>query len=407
LVGRNPMDQFTQNRSMDQKADLVCFSHLRWNFVFQRPQHLMSRFARQRRVFYVEEPIFEEASSPEARTWICPETGVHIVTMHLPQRLGASWPTAAQALVQELYDANDIHDPISWFYTPMALDYFPATLGSSLIVYDCMDELSGFAGADPRLHENEEKLMKAAHVVFTGGVSLFEAKRAHCRRAYPFPSGVDMKHFAKARSIPNGNDPEDQAAIPRPRLGFAGVIDERMDLDLVAKAAALKPDWSWVMLGPVAKIDPASLPQAPNLHWLGMKAYKDLPAYFHGWKVGLMPFALNDATRFISPTKTPEYLAAGLPVVSTPIRDVVRPYGELGLARIAATPADFVVACDEAMKSGMGLKWRERVDEYLKTVSWDSVWEGMNRMISSSPTARPATDGQIGSRSSGGEALRV
>jgi UDP-galactopyranose mutase len=164
-------------------------------------------------------------------------------------------------------------------------------------------------------------------------------------------------------------------------LGYAGVIDERIDLHLIRDTAKLRPDWNLVLIGPVVKIDPASLPKAHNLHWLGMQDYQDLPSFFAGWDVAIMPFALNDATRFISPTKTPEFLSAGLPVVSTPVRDVVRPYGDLGLARIASTADEFVAACDQAMAFKMGMKWRERADAFLETMSWDSVWLSMNLLV--------------------------
>jgi UDP-galactopyranose mutase len=243
-----------------------------------------------------------------------------------------------------------------------------------------MDELSLFQNAPPRLRENEQKLFQMADLVFTGGVSLFEAKRHQHSRIYAFPSSVDVHHFAQARS--STGTPSDQAGIPKPRLGYAGVIDERMDLELIGQVAARRPLWQFVMIGPVVKIDPATLPRRDNIHWLGMKDYQSLPAYFAGWDVGLLPFALNDSTRFISPTKTPEYLAAGLPVVSTPIRDVVRPYGELGLARIVTDCDEFVIAAEQAMVYGMSLKWRERADTFLRTLSWDHTWGAMDQLIS-------------------------
>jgi UDP-galactopyranose mutase len=282
-------------------------------------------------------------------------------------------------MLEMFIESNGIHSPLLWFYTPMALEFLPSTLKPSTVIYDCMDELSMFRGAPPELRVFEQQLLNMADVVFTGGVSLYEFKRDMHKNIHPFPSGVDVAHFAKAR-VGQSNFAE-HAHIPRPRLGFAGVIDERMDLDLLAGMARLRPDWHFVMIGPTAKIDPAALPRLENIDWLGMKNYSELPMYFAGWDVAIMPFALNDATRFISPTKTPEFLSAGLPVVSTPIRDVVRPYGDLGLAKIASTPEEFVEAADQAMMSGMCLKWRERADEFLKTLSWDSVWNGMHRLI--------------------------
>ncbi|HLJ13649.1 MAG TPA: glycosyltransferase [Bryobacteraceae bacterium] len=369
----------TNNPVSPEPIDLICFSHLRWEFVFQRPQHLMGRFARQQRVFFIEEPLYGDTLLPSLRVRTCPRTGVVAVTPSLPESLQhADSTTVLKNLMAEFLKEHSIHRYFTWFYTPMALD-FAAELCTEATVYDCMDELSMFRGAPSRLQENEQKLFDQADLVFTGGVSLFEAKCHSHPHVYVFPSSVDVSHFAQARSI--RETPEDQKDILRPRLGYAGVIDERMDLDLIDQLAMRRPEWQIVMLGPIAKIDPTALPRRPNIHWLGLKAYQDLPQYFAGWDVALLPFALNDSTRFISPTKTPEYLAAGLPVVSTPIRDVVTPYGKLGLVRIAQNAEEFLVAAEQSMVYGMSLKWRERADAFLRTLSWDKTWCAMNTLI--------------------------
>jgi glycosyltransferase involved in cell wall biosynthesis len=238
-----------------------------------------------------------------------------------------------------------------------------------------MDELSAFKFAPPELKEAEAALLKAAHVVFTGGQSLYEAKRGKHPNVHAFPSSVDARHFAKARQRGIA-EPREYADIPRPRFGFFGVIDERLDIDLVAQMADLRPDWSFVMIGPVVKIDPQALPQRANIHWLGGRDYKDLPEHLAHWDVGIMPFALNESTRYISPTKTPEFLAAGLPVVSSAITDVVRPYGELGLVEIARSPEDFVRRC-EGLLTRPPKEWLADVDDYLSGLSWDRTWNGM------------------------------
>jgi glycosyltransferase involved in cell wall biosynthesis len=357
------------------QPDLLCLSHLRWDFVFQRPQHLMSRFARQRRVYYVEEPIYD-STAPSLQTYVCPQTGVTVVTPHLTSRDDQRNTVILSQLLGRFTHTYGIDHPMVWFYTPMALEFFPDSIDPSAVIYDCMDELSMFRGAPDRLQELEQQLLQFADVVFTGGASLFEAKCGLHPQVHAFPSGVDVSHFATARHADDKNPCKE-----KPRIGYAGVIDERMNLNLIEGIARLRPDWQIVMIGPTAKIDPAELPRAANIHWLGRREYSELPGYFAGWDVGIIPFALNDATRFISPTKTPEYLAAGLPVVSTPIRDVVRPYGELGLARIADTPEEFIRAAEHVMTVGMCFKWRERADEFLQTMSWDSVWSSMNRCI--------------------------
>jgi UDP-galactopyranose mutase len=229
-------------------------------------------------------------------------------------------------------------------------------------------------------------------VVFTGGPSLFETKRAQHSNVHLFPSSIDTAHFGKAR-LPQ-DDPADQAGIPHPRLGFFGVIDERMDLALLAGIARLRPDWHLALIGPVVKIEPQTLPQGPNIHYLGQKAYEQLPVYLAGWDVALMPFARNEATRFISPTKTPEYLAGGKPVVSTSIRDVVRPYGEQGLVRVADTPEDTVAAIEEtlALPPAERAAWLARVDGFLKDHSWNRTWAEMDRLIADCIDARAISD---------------
>jgi UDP-galactopyranose mutase len=256
---------------------------------------------------------------------------------------------------------------------------FSRGFDSDLVVYDNMDELSAFRGASPELLSLERELFARADIVFTGGASLYEAKRARHRNVHLFPSSIDFEHFARARRF-EGAEPDDQAAVPRPRLGFFGVIDERMDVDLVRDVAALKPDWHLMMIGPVVKIDPAILPRRDNIHWLGGKGYQELPRYLAGWDVGLMPFALNESTRFISPTKTPEYLAAGVPVVSTPITDVVRAYGDRGLVEIARDPAETARKAEALLARPKGA-WLAQVDRHLAADSWDKTWAAMHRLM--------------------------
>jgi UDP-galactopyranose mutase len=366
--------------------DLVCLSHLRWNFVFQRPQHLLSRFARERRVFFFEEPIFGKGR-PRLQVTRSTE-GVWVAVPHLPEGMDEPRVMAAQqALLDELLSRHAVRRYVSWYYTPMALA-FSSHLQPHAMVYDCMDELSAFRGAPPALLHREAELLKRADVVFTGGQSLFEAKRDRHPSVHAFPSSVDVAHFATARRpMP---EPADQATIPHPRLGFFGVVDERMDLELLAAVATARPEWQLIIIGPVVKIDPATLPRRPNLHFLGGKLYTELPTYLAGWDVALLPFARNESTRFISPTKTPEYLAAGKPVVSTSIRDVVRPYGEQGLVRIADTPEDFVRACEAALAEDRAT-WLPRVDAHLATMSWDNTWAGMKALLDAATARREAS----------------
>lgn len=362
---------------MNQDHDLVCLSHLRWGFVYQRPQHLMTRAARNFRVFFVEEPFFEDCE-PHYKEFLDEDSKVKIIAPYLPKDVSPEAAEKLQAgLLGRLFADHGIRKHVLWYYTPMALN-ISRSLNPSLIVYDCMDELSGFKGAPPILREREQELFRTADLVFTGGHSLYEAKRGRHPRVYPFPSSIDFNHFAQARNgIPKAAD---QAAIPRPRIGYCGVIDERMDFDLLAEVARLRPDFHFVMLGPVVKINADQLPRTPNIHYLGPKNYKELPSYLGGWDVAMLPFARNEATRFISPTKTPEYLAAGRPAISTSIQDVVRPYGERELVYIADAPHDFVAAIEKALAMNKA-EWLARVDDLLKMNSWDITWSRMLELM--------------------------
>jgi UDP-galactopyranose mutase len=357
----------------------MCFSHLRWDFVYQRPQHLMSRFSQYRRVYYVEEPRFGPDS---ARCEISVrEHGLRVVVPWLPRDLSdEARDGALRYLLDDLIEREEITQFVSWYYTPMALPW-TRHLAPEAVVYDCMDELSMFRGAPLSMVERERELLAKADVVFTGGTSLYESKRSRSNNVHCFPSSVDANHFRQGRSIMG--DPADQADIPHLRLGFAGVIDERMDIELLDQLASARPDWHLVLLGPVVKIDPAQLPTRPNIHYLGAKPYAMLPAYMAGWDVGLLPFALNEATRYISPTKTPEYLAAGLPVVSTAIRDVVTPYGIAELVHIGDTAEDFITAVENELSrtEDERSRWLTRVDGFLSTMSWDRTQERMASLI--------------------------
>ncbi|MFN6965058.1 MAG: glycosyltransferase family 1 protein [Pyrinomonadaceae bacterium] len=355
--------------------DLVVFCHLRWDFVFQRPQHLLTRFSNGHRVFLIEEPFFDADGTP--RLELHPRS--ERITIAVPHLVAGTNPDDVMpGLVRRMFDEQGIGEYVAWFYTPMMLPWSSELSEPSAVVYDCMDELSAFRGAPPELLDREKQLFEKADLVFTGGRSLYEAKRERHDAVYCFPSSIDAAHFAQALSI--DREPDDQRSIPHPRIGFAGVIDERADIELLAAIADARPDWHYVMIGPVVKIDPADLPRRDNIHYLGGKDYKELPAYIGGWDVAMMPFAMNESTRFISPTKTPEYLAAGRPVVSTPVRDVVRPYGEERLVEIASTPDEFVAAIERSLSLDLD-EHRARAAEFLSTNSWDKTQREMEDLI--------------------------
>lgn len=358
------------------KIDVLCFSHLRWNFVYQRPQHLMSRFAKHSRVFFFEEAVFD-APSQYNEIFEDPETGVCVVTPHITHD-AENRAEALRHLLQIFMASMSIREHIAWYYTPLSLEY-SNHLKPALTVYDCMDELSSFKFAPPALKDWERKLFAKADIVFTGGMHLYEAKKNFHSNIYGIPSGIDVAHFIKAREFVK--DPDDQTAIPHPRIGFYGVVDERFNIELLRSVAEKSPDWHFIIIGPTAKIDPATLPQSSNIHFIGMRDYKDLPDYLAGWDVAMMPFELNEATKYISPTKTPEFLAAGKPVVSTSIHDVVHPYGDKKLVSIAHTTDEFVAAIEQYLSTERSKHWLKEVDALLKTMSWDDIADRMRDLM--------------------------
>jgi glycosyltransferase involved in cell wall biosynthesis len=364
--------------TLRSRPTLLCLSHLRWGFVYQRPQHVMSRLARDYDVIFFEEPVLEEHATPRLQH-SQPAPGIEVIVPHLAHGLSeAQLAEAQRQLLDELLRTRGDAELLLWYLTPMSLA-FTDHLQGKVTIFDCMDELSAFRGAPPRLVDMERQLMARADVVFTGGYSLWEAKQRQHDNAHPVPSSVDIAHFAAARQ--GLAEPADQAAIAHPRLGFFGVIDERFDIDLVQKLASLRPEWQIVLIGPVVKIDPASLPRLPNIHYLGGKRYEELPAYLSGWDVALMPFAINESTRFISPTKTPEYLAGGCPVVSTPIHDVIRGYGDSGAVTIADTAGAFVAAIDAALGQKGSAAFLQHADAALDGMSWDKTSRFMKEQI--------------------------
>ncbi len=376
-----PVESEAEHSAPDNnRPTLLCFSHLRWDFVFQRPQHLMSRFADEMTVVYWEEPVeIGRKETPLLRVRTaedCPN--VRIVVPHLPEGLDEERREAALKRLLDAYSAGLNRPLIAWYYTPMMLP-FSRDIDATVTVFDAMDELSKFKFAPPRLLELEQELIDRADLVFTGGTSLFEAKKDRHDSVHLFPSSVDRAHFQRARTaLP---EPHDQAEIPHPRLGFYGVLDERFDTELLDRIAEMRPEWHFVMVGPVVKISDDDLPKRPNIHYLGGKKYEQLPSYLSGWDVALMPFAMNESTEFISPTKTPEYLAGGKPVVSTPVRDVVRHYGQLEGVGIARTAERFVDECERALKLLPRGDWLAEADLLLAATSWSTTQARMSGLI--------------------------
>jgi UDP-galactopyranose mutase len=377
-------------RQRDGATPLICFSHLRWSFVWQRPQHLLSRMAQSRAVYVVEEPVFEdEAPIPSLR--LAEDAGVTILTPVLPSRHGlpGGFGSGANPFIRSLLsqffggETGSI-DATVWYYTPMALGALPANVFPDIVVFDAMDELSNFLGAPEDLVSRENRLLRTADLVFAGGPSLYQRRKHLNPHAHCFPSGVDAAHFSAKSEIP----PSDIATLRGPVIGFYGVLDERIDLGLLDALARMRPEWSLALIGPVAKIEEGDLPRRDNIHYFGMRTYGELPAYLQCFDAAILPFAINDATKFISPTKTLEYLAGGKPIVSTPIKDVMELYGSV--VEIASTPADFVDAIERlwAEPGPARLDRRRRIRAVLARHDWDVIAANMGQLMDDALRAR-------------------
>ena len=385
-----------------ESRPILCFSHLRWDFVWQRPQQLMSRFARDRRVYFIEEPIFEDSAgadpdsgalrldrTPVGAPPASATSGVTIVRPVCRDPGPGGGPILDRLyarLVAELVRGEGIIDPVAWFYTPMLLPAIDL-IGDIYVVYDAMDELTLFRFAPDGLADREDRLLDRAAVTFAGGASLGEAKSRRHPRVRTFPSGVEADHYRQALDA-SLSLPDDLVALPEPRVGYIGVIDERIDYDLLREVSKRRPDLSWVMIGPVVKVRPDELPVAPNVAYLGQKAYADLPAYVRGFAVCMMPFALNDATRFISPTKTLEYMAAHRPIVSTPVTDVVRMYGDV--VHVGPDAETFAANVDAALNETPEAREARAAREaaYLARNAWDAIAVAMDAEMRAAFEAR-------------------
>jgi UDP-galactopyranose mutase len=361
------------------KTPIVAFSHLRWNSVFQRPHHIMSRLASRRDVLFVEEPLPHRGEASLEVTRVAPRLRVVQPRVPLDQAgFGSQRQDALEGALRNLLHAQGWDGFVAWLHTPGALPVARA-LRPRAMVYDCVEDLSAIRFAPAHLRERERDLFGCCNVVFTGSPSLYRAKRGLHPSVHCFPSSVDMAHFAGANGIPEAREQEE---IPRPRFGFFGVIDDRMDLGILRTLAAERPEWQIILVGPVARIDEALLPHAANIHYMGQRPYQDLPSFLAGWDACLIPFAMNATTRFLSPTKCLEYMAANRPIVSTPIQDVTEPYGDI--VHVGSGPRGFVEACGRALNdSGAARSIRRALaSQVLRETSWDETVERMNAIVS-------------------------
>ena len=384
-------DRQQADRANDDCTGIICLSHLKWErTLFQRPQQLMQQMSHRRKVLYVAVCGLREFLAALLRGRIRELYGRHnenLTYLNLPHLLFfsrlpligplASWLTASA--LKALARRRGLGEATLWLYFPRfveSLKHFP----HRQLVYDCMDFFEGFSSTDAGIRDDEQRLLRQADLVFTGGKSLQRAREGVNPRTYCFPSGVEFEHFHQAAQTATAI-PEDIQRLPRPILGYFGAVDERIDFALLASVCRQRPQWSVVLLGP--RIMQQPLPESlPNFHYLGKKDYGQLPHYLKAFDVCLMPFVISELTQRISPTKTPEYLAGGKPVVSTAIPDVVADYSDL--VRIAQTPEEFIAMTEEALSasgSDTGAELQQQFQEKAKAKSWSWIADEMERLF--------------------------
>lgn len=362
---------------------IIVHCHLRWDFVWQRPQQIFSRLARNHRILFIEDPVIADG---EPRLQVDePYPNLVRIVPQIPQHLAVDADRDAEIFLPQIRQALRTHPMLAgrfdravhWFYSPMPAPGYMDRFDTVGVVYDCMDELANFRFAPPDIGARERFVMSRAAVVFTGGHKLFESKSRHHGNVHFYGCGVDVQHYGKAR-LPETEIPAAVAATPSPRFGYFGVIDERLDYALIDALAERFPQASIVMAGPLAKVDRSELPDRPNIHWLGQQKYEDLPAIVKGFDVCLMPFALNEATQYINPTKTLEYMAAGKPIVSTAVPDVVRNFTPI--VDVAYSTTGFLDAVERAWKQ-TDADLIQRGLERAAGASWDATVESMRRDV--------------------------
>jgi len=361
-----------QKSAADEQAqyyDMIVFCHLRWQFVYQRPQHIISRMAETMKVLFIEEPVRNHENKSSGNLFAVSEN-INVLQPNVDD-------IASIANIIPEYVKNK-NVSVGWFYSASFCPLIES-FQFDTTVYDCMDELSLFKGAPAHLIDQEKYLMSNADIIFTGGKSLYESKKQFHNNVHCFPSSVDQDHFAQA--LKNISIPGDIGDIKGPIVGYYGVIDERIDLALIEETAKNLPNVSFVMVGPLAKISDNDLPKAANIHYLGMKCYNELPFYLKAFDLAMMPFALNDATKYISPTKTLEYMAARKPIISTKIMDVVRDYSDC--IELIENADDFTnvitFLCEDHDCEDMEVRY----DKILQDTSWDQTASKMKSIIKS------------------------
>lgn len=352
----------------------------------------MSRLSKKYKILFIEEP--DQPGEGRSENSFEVKQVSENLTVFTPFLKWDNWKTMCREYIPLLQrHIEDLENTLFWFYSPFYVHVLQY-LTPSLSVYDCMDELAAFKNASPNLPDYECQLLDKTHIVFTGGKSLYEAKKHLHPSVYCFPSSVDCSHFERAMDQETVI-PEDLASLNKPVVGYYGVIDERIDFSLLQQVSQTLPDVSFVMIGPFAKIERQDAAQAANIYYYGKRVYELLPNYLKGIDVAMMPFVIGPATRYISPTKTLEYLAAGKPIVSTPIHDVVRDYQEV--VGIASDAEEFSRRIKDYLQESDEEKAKRltALRSVMEKTSWEQTVLQMDKIITDRKFDRIKNDGAI------------
>ncbi len=368
----------------DNDLLFLIYSQVCWWGVWQRPQEVAKGMTEYHRVLYIS-PVQVHECLMRYPDWkfierIDKGRGITVFSPMIfsgHYRWGLIFRINRLLILSELRWLLRKERPVIFFTNSPFVDYLVPRLRTSKVIYDVIDDFTAFDWAPQNASRMERYLLSSADIVFTGTYALYKKKKSFCKDATFIPCGVDFSRFQRPEDTNPEPEPEDIQGLPRPIIGYAGTLSERIDTSILSGLAERLPDASIVLIGPVHR-SLGRPPRAHNIHYLGLKRHEELPAYLHRFDVALLPFRLTKAAMAINPVKTLEYLAAGCVVVSTAIPDVERFYADVVV--IASNPEEFV----EKVTFVLHTHNEERIKrgiEFARRASWQKMVDDMEQII--------------------------